>query len=481
MSNEEATELASEPQAAGGFLTQVRDRGLSPALLAEQQRAKSEIEAALTIAANMPRDEKRAMDGILVSCQRKGLAAKAQYQYSRGGTPIYGPSIVLMEAIAQRWGNIDFGFRELSRYPGRGGLPGESVVEAYAWDLESNTRRKVVFQVEHAMMTNKKKKILTDPRDIYEYVANQAQRRVRTCLENIIPRDIVDSACEECDRTLKAEVKDIAEATAKMLAAFSTFGVTQGMIEGRIQRRIDAITPAQIIGMKKIYASLRDGMSEVADWFDVSEAPEGEKPQTAIDKAKAAMREKAAEAGAKAPPVGTASTAPAGGGQGTSAAAALPPVGRKPAGKSGSAKTRQEKDPEKVAGAPAESLSNANVQESNGGSTKAAPSQPAAETSEPEPDDPPRSEQATAEAGDERADGQEVSAEGDMKPDLQGYIAAVRKAVTEEEVDMLIVEARDFLEEGDIDRLMTSSANRKVTLRGKAKAGAKRGSQKELI
>jgi len=299
--------------------------------MAEQQRAKSEIEAALTIAANMPRDEKKAMDGILVSCQRKGLAEKAQYEYSRGGTSISGPSIVLMEAIAQRWGNIDFGFRELSRYPGRGNQPGESVVEAYAWDLESNTRRKVVFQVEHAMMANKKKKILSDPRDIYEYVANQAQRRVRTCLENIIPRDIVDAACEECDRTLKAEVKDVAEAVKKMLAAFATFKVSQAMIEGRIQRRIDAITPAQIIGMKKIYASLRDGMSAPADWFDVSDEPEGqEKPETAIDKVKAAMRKKAAEAGAAEPPAGMGTDAPSGGSTAPKAEAAPPPAPKSP-------------------------------------------------------------------------------------------------------------------------------------------------------
>ena len=80
--------------------------------MAEQQRAKSEIEAALTIAAARPRDEKLAMDNILISCQRSGLAAKSQYEYARGGTAISGASIVLMEAIAQRYGNLEFGFRE---------------------------------------------------------------------------------------------------------------------------------------------------------------------------------------------------------------------------------------------------------------------------------------------------------------------------------------------------------------------------------
>lgn len=296
----DSTELATQPQTAG-FLTQPRDRGMSPSMLAEQQRAKSEIEAALTIAAHMPRDEKRAMDAILVSCQRPGLAAKSQYEYSRGGTAISGASIVLIEAIAQRWKNLRFGFRELSHHGGRGGEPGESSVEAYAWDLESNVERTVVFTVKHAMKSGTKIKVLTDPRDVYEYIANQAQRRVRTCLENIIPRDVVEAACEECDKTLKASIADPDKAVADMLKAFGPMNVTREMIEGRIQRRIDAITSAQIISLRKIYASIRDGMSEPADWFDVEAAGEAAaKPQTAAEKAKETMRKRSAEKPAEA-------------------------------------------------------------------------------------------------------------------------------------------------------------------------------------
>lgn len=284
-----------------------RHSGLTPAVQAEQQRARSEIEAALTIAAARPRDEKECMDNILISCQRPGLAAKAQYEYSRGGTSISGPSIDLMEAIAQRWGNLEFGFRELARFPGDAGQPGESVVEAFAWDMQSNVRRRVQFTVQHAMKSGVSMKTLRDPRDIYEYVANQAQRRVRTCLENIIPRDIWEAACEQCDRTLKAQISDPAKAVADMLQAFSKVGVSREMIEGRIQRRLDAITPAQIIGLRKVFASVRDGMSEVGDWF---KAPASTEPPKSVgDRAKEAMRQQAsgtapadAEAATPAPP-----------------------------------------------------------------------------------------------------------------------------------------------------------------------------------
>jgi len=265
--------------------------------MAEQQRAKSEIEAALTIAAARPRDQKAAMDNILIQCQRPNLAAKSQYQYAKGGTDISGPTIDLMEVVAQCWGNLEFGFRELQRFAGRGGQPGESVVEAFSWDLQTNTRRRTQFVVSHSERTKRGLKLFTDPRDVYEYVANQAQRRVRTTLENIIPRDIVESAIEECDKTLKASIADPAKAVVDMLKAFAPMGVSREMIEGRIQRRLDAITPAQIVALRKIYTSLKDGMSEPADWFELlSAAKDGAKPQKPAEKAKNAMREKAEEA-----------------------------------------------------------------------------------------------------------------------------------------------------------------------------------------
>ena len=161
-------------------------------------------------------------------------------------------------------------------------------MEAFAWDLESNTRRKVQFTVQHVREKKGGNITLTDPRDIYELLANQAQRRVRTCLENIIPRDIQDAACEECDKTLKAEIKDIAKASDGLLKAFMAIGVSREQIEARIQRRLDAITPAQIIALRKIGASIRDGISDPADWFPVA-ATDGEQKST-LDKAKDALR-----------------------------------------------------------------------------------------------------------------------------------------------------------------------------------------------
>ena len=305
MATVDNTALMTRQDAPVGFVTQQRHGGMAPAMVAEQQRARSEIEAALTIAAARPRDQRESMDRILVSCQRPGLAAKAKYRYAKGGTDIEGVTIDLMEVVAQQWGNLTFGFRELARFAGQGGAPGESAVEAFAWDLETNVKRQVQFTVLHAEKTRKGLRVITDPREIYEWVANQAQRRVRTCLENIIPRDIIEAAADQCDQTMRADVGDIKVAIGKLVPAFAQFGVTQEMIEARLQRRMETISPAQVVYLRQLWVGLRDGISHPEDWFDMTlgqkQDATNDKPKSAAEEAKEKMRQKQQAAAASKP------------------------------------------------------------------------------------------------------------------------------------------------------------------------------------
>lgn len=230
----------------------------------EQQRAIAEVQSAIVLAKRFPRDQIQAMDRILTACQRPTLAEQALYSYSRGGSDITGPSIRMAEAIAQSWGNLQFGIRELSQ------SNGESTVEAYAWDVETNTRQVKIFQVPHARYTRSSGlKKLEDPRDIYEAIANQGARRLRACILGIIPGDVVEAAVNQCEDTLKAKADTSPEALKKLVEAFAIYRVTKEQIEKRIQRHLDAITPAQIVSLRKIYNSLKDGMSSPADWFEV--------------------------------------------------------------------------------------------------------------------------------------------------------------------------------------------------------------------
>ena len=234
--------------------------------LADATRDKqvAEIQSQMVIAKRFPRDPIKAMDNILNACTRPTLAESALYSYSRGGSDVTGPSIRLAEALAQNWGNVDCGVREVEQ------ANGVSTMESYAIDLETNYRVSKVFTVPHFRYTRSGTKKLEDPRDIYELTANQGARRLRACILSVIPGDVVEAAVKQCETTLHASADVTPDAVKKMLAAFAQYGVTQQQIETRIQRRIDAIQPAQVVSLKKIYASLRDGMSSPGDWFGLA-------------------------------------------------------------------------------------------------------------------------------------------------------------------------------------------------------------------
>ena len=234
------------------------------------RREMAEVQGMIVLAKQFPRDEKRALDKILNACSRPALAEVAVYEYARGGTPVTGPTIRVAEMIAQCWGNLQFGIRELEQ------RNGESTVEAFAWDLETNTRQSKVFQVPHLRFSTDKRTnqkittVLKDPRDIYEMVANQGARRLRACILGVVPGDVVEAATEQCELTMKTKVDITPESLKAMVEKFSEYGVTKDQIEARIQRRLDTITPAQFVNLRKIYNSLKDEMSKAEDWFAVA-------------------------------------------------------------------------------------------------------------------------------------------------------------------------------------------------------------------
>ncbi len=265
-----------------------------------QTRENAEVLALVAMAKRFPRDMIRAADNIRNAFTRPTLAERAQYQYSRGGEDIVGPSIRAAEAMFQQWGNMSAGWREVSRWVGPDGV-GVSEVEAYCVDYESNGRESIQFVVRHWRDTKKGGYALRDDRDVYEHLANQAARRKRACILAQIPGDITEMAMEQAAVTLKTSADTSPEAMKKMLEAFASFGVTKEQIEKHIQRRLDAIQPAQVARLKRIYASLRDGMGVVSDWFEVEQ--DAAPAASAADKAKEALRARAKPAGGQPDPV----------------------------------------------------------------------------------------------------------------------------------------------------------------------------------
>lgn len=231
-------------------------------------RAAQEVAAAMGVAKKFPRDETAAYKRLMTACKRKGLAEAAVYVYPRGGEKVQGPSIRLAEAAAQCWGNLDFGVVELEQ------KAGESHVMAYCWDLETNTRQTKIFTVRHERHTKKGRQFLSDPRDIYEMVANNGARRLRACILGVIPGDVIDDAVGQCEKTMQGNTAEpLADRVRKMVLVFGEYGITQEMIEARLGHKIDSTGEPEVVTLRKIFVSLKDGMSKVEDWFSRNDQP----------------------------------------------------------------------------------------------------------------------------------------------------------------------------------------------------------------
>jgi len=230
-------------------------------------RYTQEVQGMVFMAKQYPRDQYAAWDRIKTACQRKSLAEIAQYAYPRAGEKVTGPSIRLAEVIAQNWGNMSYGVVELEQ------RDGESTAMAFAWDLETNTRVEKIFTVKHEIQLSKKKggtkKKLTDPRDIYELVANMGARRERACILATVPKDVTDAALEECEKTLRSgDEEPMEDKVRKLLDRFKTVGVTKEMIEKRQGYTIDRFTAKDGIDLQKIYNAIKDDIGKRDDYFE---------------------------------------------------------------------------------------------------------------------------------------------------------------------------------------------------------------------
>lgn len=243
--------------------------------LMASSREAQEVQAAVFIAKQFPRDVNASIARITRACQRQGLAKKAIYTYPKGGQNVSGPSIRLAEAMAQAWGNIQSGVVELER------RDGESVCMAYCQDLETNTREVKTFTVPHRIGTHSGMKILTDPRDIYELVASQGARRKRACILNIIPGDVVDTAMAECCKTLAGQNKTpLIDRCRAMAQAFEKdFSVPLRSLERYIGCPLDNFTELHVSALRGVYTALKDGVAKREDYFEIPKPADPPAPE----------------------------------------------------------------------------------------------------------------------------------------------------------------------------------------------------------
>jgi hypothetical protein len=234
---------------------------ISQATAVEQARAVAEVQAMVIVAQQCPRDLQRAYAEMKEVCGRTALADRAFYRVPNRGN---GPSVHLARELARVWGNIEYGVRELRRDD----EAGESEIQAFAWDLQTNTRSSRTFIVPHARMKKvngkQTREPLIDLGDIYLSNQNIGARAVRECIFTVLPSPYVEEAQNHCRATLEhGDGKPLDVRISDMVAAFRGIGVSAEQIETKLGRKRGQWTSGDIAQMTITYTSIqRDGLSK---------------------------------------------------------------------------------------------------------------------------------------------------------------------------------------------------------------------------
>lgn len=256
--NEVMEYQGSVPSYAGNF-----DKINQGTVAVESSRAIAEAQGKLIMAKRFPRSYTDAHRKAIEACQRKSFAEKAFFSYPRGGQTVTGVTIRFAEELARCYGNLDYGIKEMSHEEGK------SEMQAYCWDLETNTISSQNFTVEHIREAGGRSTKLTSQRDIYERTANDGARRLRSRILAILPPDLVEHCITECKKTLAGNNETpLIDKINNMVSGFAKLGVTKEMLETRLKHTIETVNADELTEYIGIYNGLKQKETTISDWFE---------------------------------------------------------------------------------------------------------------------------------------------------------------------------------------------------------------------
>lgn len=247
----------------------------------EQSRAVAEVQAAVIVAQQRPRDVDAALAEMRRSCERPSFAARAFYTLPRGQDTVTGETIHFARELARVWGNVQDGIAELRRDD----VAGYSEIQAWAWDLQTNKRTALTFVVPHRrdLKAGKSRQLVTS-QEIYESNTNAGSRRLRQAILSILPPWFVDEAKELCNATLTAgSPEEIAAKVARMLPAYERLGVTQAQLEQKVGRARVDWTGREFAQLDILYGTLKRGEITVDEAFPAARVTREEIEAAAVD------------------------------------------------------------------------------------------------------------------------------------------------------------------------------------------------------
>lgn len=249
--------------------------GNALAAIASNKEATQTL-ASIWIAKLFPRDLADVTRRMRDACSRYSLAKTATYKYNRSKTLVTGGSIRLAETLLSAWGNAEAGWVEISRDYDKKEECSTSLCKAFCFDKENNLYREISFSVKHwrdlkdeeGRKGKKNGYALVDERDIYEMNANQASRRIRACIFQVIPEWLRSEALDEVKKAMeKGDGRDPNEVFRSLQAEFLKYGVTRDRLEKFLGHTIEETNRAEIRNLGEIFNAIEDGEARVRDYF----------------------------------------------------------------------------------------------------------------------------------------------------------------------------------------------------------------------
>jgi hypothetical protein len=234
----------------------------SQGTLIEQTRAVAEVAAAVQAARQFPRSEVEARTSMLEVCGRLTVASRAFYEVPNRGA---GPSVHLARELARVFGNIDYGVRELSRDDERG----ESEMQVWAIDLQTNARSSRSFIAPHVRMVKGDRKRLTDIGDIYLSNQNIGARAVRECIFAVLPGWFVAEAEGRCKQTIRdGDGTPLGERITRLVETFAEeFKTTAAQLEKFVGAPVGKWSWPEFARLSRVYSSVTVDGIPVSSYF----------------------------------------------------------------------------------------------------------------------------------------------------------------------------------------------------------------------
>lgn len=261
MVNKQSAEVVEVPS---DRITKAATDFVSQATAVEQARAVAEVQAAVLVAQQVPRDITRAVNDMRQSCSQLGLADRAFYRYPRAGQTVTGESIHLARELARCWGNLDYGIKELRRDDENH----YSEMQAWAWDQQANTRSSQSFIVPHKRDKKGGPQVLSDLRDIYENNANQGARRLREAIFSLLPKWYTEEAKTVCTEALQngGGDKPLEQRIADAVKTFEVMGVKRPRLEAKYGPTSEW-TPHDLAQLRVTLSSVKQGTVTLDEEF----------------------------------------------------------------------------------------------------------------------------------------------------------------------------------------------------------------------